>query len=150
MTINHLVNHLVLGCCLAAPAYADHAAYATHVLHAWQTENPQGILHGPDANNGAAKVKGVKPFIGGGFIEVGFSSPVHNDYGVDIELRHTNGGVYDVFALDPDTYDWVFLGRGSGHGYFDLGYLPFTTQLRIENVGLMKNIFVDWVRNRHP
>lgn len=135
---------------LASPLEAEHDEYATHLLRSRRTSNPQGILHGPQVQNGEAKIDGPKPFIGGGgFVEVGFSQPVYNQWGVDVEVNHTNGGVYNVYALAPEGY-WVLLGRDSGRRYFDLGYLPFTTAIRLENITLMKNIKIDWVRNMHP
>lgn len=135
----------------ASPIAADHGEYAGYLLRYRRVENPQGILHGPDVQNGEAKIDGPKPIIGGrGMIEIGFNAPINNYYGPDIEVHHTNGGTFDVFARDPYNYAWVYLGRGSDHSFIDLGYLPFTTQLRIENPTLMKNIKIDWVRNLHP
>ncbi len=130
-----------------------HGEFAVYCQRWRRVENPQGILHGPNIQNGEAKIDGPKPIIGGpGWIEIGFRAPIHNYPGADIEVHHTNGGLFDVYARDPDpsSYSWVYLGRGSGHSYFELGYLPYTTELRIQNPTLMKNIKIDWVKNLHP
>ncbi len=153
MSLTTLVKKAIMPLLFAAsltPLEAEHDTYATHILRSRRTENPQGILHGPHVQNGEAKINGPKPLLGGGgFIEIGFSQPIYNSWGVDVEVNNTNGGVYNVYALAPEGY-WVLLGRDSGRRYFDLGYLPFTTAIRIENITLLKNIKVDWVRNMHP